>query len=293
MAPVTCINDLPAELFQQAIGYGVREAGVAEACKTRNVNRAFRDAVTYEIVHYVPLTAFQPIARTMFAFALPDIVSSAVRKAKGSGVAMLLGCEEQVDRVLRIEATTDVEHVKRCYMDDIDTYIKCLPSQIVHKGLDSSHYCYAAGSAQDLIVQMSTAAAVGSLVAVKRYSMDGSPWPSVPRCAVNRLMDDEEIFTNPPRAAASTGKLDIVEYLLEYIDVHFASQPPRANRSLPSLQQQLRSAIGDAIVAKAPKIVNILHNFASIFELGHVYEGCCPSPCAQSWVRSAVKTGCM
>ena len=211
----------------------------------------------------------------------PDIISSPVRRAAGANPAILLGCEERVDKVLEIEARSHIKHSKPRYVNDIDTYLEQQNPEIV---LDSIVQGIGYRGTGPSILQLSTAAAVGSLAAVKYLLDNGTAWPN-PQY-VKQPADD--LFASPLRVAISTGKVGVVLQLLERLDRYL--EDPSRERQYP-IRRPLHTAINIAIKAEQPKIILILYKYTCDHRHGLTHYSCCYAACPRLWVESAVNTG--
>ena len=247
----------------------------------------------YEVIHHMPLATFcsdlrswedcnatEPICSQIFS----NMVSSSVRRVAGTSPANLLGCEERVDKILEVEAHAHIEHVKVRYLCEIDTYLKQQVPRTVLASVTRGIGYRRIEPPQESILQLSTAAAVGSLAAVKHLLGTGTVWPSQQYLK----QPAEDLFASPLRAAISTGKVGVVSYLLEQLDCYLENPSP--GNQYP-IRRSLHTAINIAIKAEQPKIILILYKYACDHHHGLTLQSCCYAACPRLWVESAVKTG--
>ncbi|KAI8943430.1 hypothetical protein NX059_001440 [Plenodomus lindquistii] len=295
MATVKKFSDLPGELVQHIAQHLLRAVSVPEAWAIRGASRALRDAITYEVIHHVPTTEFTRASahdrhgwdkargRRILQRLIGLVHESPVRKTMEDDVYMVnkslaedvLGYQGHVDTSSMMATYTKKIMHWKAYASPADCadYILRVP------GSHHSNIPY-------LSLVCSAVAATGSVATFHCYFRNF--WDPSHLNAKGKLRELPNLWPEPLSAAASTGELDMVHFLLSLLKERWQTE----GSSHPRI---LHEAIDAALRSKQVEVVNVLAKFRG--ELGFkasTYRACCSStvPCAETWLSTAAATGC-
>ncbi|CAN9384486.1 unnamed protein product [Alternaria alternata] len=291
------LMDLPEELFDNVIAHYVHSVPVNDASATRAVSRVFDQAISYQIIHHVSKESFKDAGshrKDVFTNISADYLGSAVRKRKNEPLVTFI--DKCADTVLGIEGKSSDDERKTRYLQDIIRYTTRGESHATYSLAIHPNSSDHIQRPSQRVANLTSAAAVGSLVAVKHLLRKYvKSWPSSEYLNWNY---NQGGLSDAIGAAASNGHVKVLQHLLNKLRplVNQKSGLPRGSpqHELQQLNRRLHSIFCLAIRSKHCLTIQTLADFAQKYKMsfGFYYDSYSPEQ-GDEWIKNAVRTGCV
>ncbi|KAI8943435.1 hypothetical protein NX059_001445 [Plenodomus lindquistii] len=300
--------DFPPELITHIISDYVNIVGVSEAWVARGVCRIFNASIRYEVINNVPIDDLTKMRDWPTANGRDERLQRIFRRNLGAMLASptrrkanphwLTYVEARAEDLISAEHPNNPIETRDRYVRKIMEYISQNiytpttnyfidpPKTHVETSAFNDELTNDSSSRPKKFANLVAAAAVGNYALVKCFLEADDIWPSGNHDGWTPFSCFGGLLSGPLRAAAFSGKLVIVQYLLASLRT-----PDKVSVS----QEELHGAIHAAILSRRTSIVKSLVTFARSlnWDVTGEWMACCDEQnCYNLWVACAVKSGC-